>query len=128
MLIQELDAEIERLGKVILQACGCRPQVEVVVAARMRKSERADVVSCSEAVSLKRTEDVIGLSSVTRLRRFDMARPALKKNPGGRAAGAYCSSSTSIKRSRQEVLVDTRGDRKDVLVSDPRSTGSADLV
>src|SRR6516165_4290078 len=59
-----------------------------------------------------------------RLRRFDICVVALKENPGGRAAGAYCSSSTSIKRSGQEVLVDTRRDRKDVLVRDLRPTAA----
>ena len=67
MLIQDLDADIERLGEVILQACAHRPQVEVVIAARMRKSVRADGSSCSEAVALERTERVIGLRTVHHL-------------------------------------------------------------
>jgi hypothetical protein len=43
---------------------------------------------------------------------------ALKENPGGRAAGAYCASSTSIKQSRQEVLVDAQRDRQVVHILD----------
>ena len=61
MHIQDLDAEIERLGKVILQACAHPPYVEVVIAARSRKSERANA-AC--AVALEATEDVIGLRVV----------------------------------------------------------------
>jgi hypothetical protein len=37
---------------------------------------------------------------------------ALKENPGGRAAGAYCSCSTLISRSRQEVFVYAQRDRQ----------------
>src|SRR5262249_6577426 len=60
----------------------------------------------------------IGAAPRVALRPAARATGAVKKHPGGRAAGAYCSSSTSISRSGQEVLVDTRRDRQVVHILD----------